>query len=324
MITIKDVANKAGVSVTTVSRVMNNRGPLSEATKKAVHDAMEELGYLPNDVARALGKNSMNIIGLIIPGLKHPFFGEMVHEFEYYAHERDYKLMVFATEYDTEKEKRCINLMRRNMVDGIIYASHSVGGDFQKGIHIPAVIVENEFNGIPAILSDNVQGGTMAARHLIARGCRNLVHITGRRKQYVRPDSRTGAFLAECERSHVPCKVYYTTRDMFVQMEYSEVIGQVFGENPDMDGIFASSDIIGAQCMQAALSLGYRIPEQIKIVGYDDTCISHLTYPPMTTVRQNLKEIVRTAVDTLMDLIEGKEVEAVQKISVAFIERRTT
>lgn len=324
MVTIKDVANKAGVSVTTVSRVMNNRGPLSETTKRAVHDAMDELGYLPNDVARALGRKRLNIIGLILPNLKHPFFGEMLHEFEYYAHMRDYKLMVFATDYDTEKEKRCIDLMRRNMVDGIIYASYSVGGDFREGICIPSVILENEFNGIPAILSDNAQGGTMAAKHLIARGCRNLIHIAGRKKPHVEPDSREGAFVAECERSHIPCKVYYTTPDMFVQMEYSEVIGQVFGENPCMDGIFASSDLIGAQCMQTALSFGYRIPEQLKIVGYDDTCISRLTYPPMTTVRQNLKEMVRISMDTLTELIEEKEVPAVQKIPVMFIERRTT
>lgn len=73
MATIKDVASKAGVSITTVSRVMNDRGPLSEATKKAVHDAMEELGYFPNDVARALGKSSLNIMGLIVPTIKHPF-----------------------------------------------------------------------------------------------------------------------------------------------------------------------------------------------------------------------------------------------------------
>ena len=103
MATIKDVASKAGVSITTVSRVMNDRGPLSEATKKAVHDAMEELGYFPNDVARALGKNSLNIMGLIVPTIKHPFFGELAHACEDETYRRGYKLMVVASDYNEEK-----------------------------------------------------------------------------------------------------------------------------------------------------------------------------------------------------------------------------
>ena len=115
MATIKDVASKAGVSITTVSRVMNDRGPLSEATKKAVHDAMEELGYFPNDVARALGKNSLNIMGLIVPTIKHPFFGELVHACEDETYRRGYKLMVVASDYNEEKEKRCMDILRRNM-----------------------------------------------------------------------------------------------------------------------------------------------------------------------------------------------------------------
>ena len=105
MATIKDVASKAGVSITTVSRVMNDRGPLSEATKKAVHDAMEELGYFPNDVARALGKNSLNIMGLIVPTIKHPFFGELVHACEDETYRRGYKLMVVASDYNEKKRK---------------------------------------------------------------------------------------------------------------------------------------------------------------------------------------------------------------------------
>ena len=93
---------------------------------------------------------------------------------------------------------------------------------------------------------------------------------------------------------------------------------------PDMDGIFPSSDIIAAQCIQMAGTLGYRIPEDIKIVGYDDICLSRLLYPPLTTVHQDIKGLAKTAMDTVEELIEGKQVPESQVVSVSFIERKTT
>lgn len=325
MVTIKDVAVKAGVSVTTVSRVMNNRGPLSESTKKAVYDAMEELDYLPNDLARALGKNSLNLIGLIVPSIRHPYFAQLVHQFEYECSLREYKLIVFACDYDYEKEKRCIELMRRTMVDGIIYTSHSEGKDFLENLQVPAVTLENRFAGLPAILSDNRQGGYLAARHLIARECKNLICIGGQLDLRLPSDERINSFRRECEKQGVPCKVYSATDAMLSEMEYGNLISQVFTENPDMDGIFASSDVIAAQCIQAATAFGYKIPEQLKIVGFDDIFMSRLMNPPLTTVRQNTNDMVKAAVEVLMMLMEGKkDVPETQTIPITFVERRTT
>ena len=324
MATIKDVASKAGVSITTVSRVMNDRGPLSEATKKAVHDAMEELGYFPNDVARALGKNSLNIMGLIVPTIKHPFFGELVHACEDETYRRGYKLMVVASDYNEEKEKRCMDILRRNMVDGIFYASHFLSREFLEALRVPAVTLNNEFSGLPVIHSDDVQGGYMAARHLIGKGCKCMVHISGQQDLHLSADVRMTAFIKECERQGVACKVYSASEQMLWDMEYMPLINRIFMENPDMDGIFASSDIIAAQCIQMAGTLGYRIPEDIKIVGYDDICLSRLLYPPLTTVHQDIKGLAKTAMDTVEELIEGKQVPESQVVSVSFIERKTT
>lgn len=324
MATIKDVASRAGVSITTVSRVMNDRGPLSEATKKAVHKAMDELGYLPNDVARALGKNSLNIIGLIVPTIRHPFFGELVHTCEDETYRRGYKLMVVASDYNEEKEKRSIDILRRNMVDGILYSSHFLNKEFLEELRVPAVTLNNEFSALPAIRSDDVQGGYMAARHLIGKGCKKMIHISGQQDLHLTADLRMTAFTKECERQGVPCKVYSANEQMLWDMEYSSLINQIFIENPDMDGIFASSDIIAAQCIQMAGVLGYKIPEDIKIVGYDDICLSRLLYPPLTTVRQNVSGLVKTAMDTVCDLIAGKKVPESQLVPVTFIERKTT
>ena len=210
------------------------------------------------------------------------------------------------------------------MVDGIIYASHSMDSDFLGDIHVPTVMVDNMFPGLPTIMSDNVQGGYLAARHLIARGCRNMIAISGQEDLHLEADQRTEYFAKECERQGVSYKLYSADEEMLREMEYSSLISRIFNENPDMDGIFASSDIIAAQCIQAAAVFGYRIPENLKIVGYDDICLSRLIYPPLTTVRQNIKDLVKTAMATMIALIEGKEVPATQIIPVTFVERRTT
>src|SRR5690606_7773253 len=126
MPTIRDVAERAGVSVTTVSRVLNNRGYISEATRRKVYQAMKELDYQPNEVARSLFRKRSNIIGLIVPTVEHPFFGELTFQVETYAYSRGYKVLVCNSQLNAAKEQEYIGMLRRNQVDGIIMASHTL------------------------------------------------------------------------------------------------------------------------------------------------------------------------------------------------------
>ena len=119
MPTIKDVAERAGVSVTTVSRVLNNRGYISQATRTKVYQAMEELDYQPNEVARSLFRKRSKIIGLIVPTVAHPFFGELTSYLETYAYSRGYKVLICNSQLDASKEQEYIGMLRRNQVDGI-------------------------------------------------------------------------------------------------------------------------------------------------------------------------------------------------------------
>lgn len=158
-VTIKDVAEKVGVSVTTVSRVLNNRGYLSESLKQKVNDAMEELNYHPSEVARSLLRKKSNIIGLILPDISHPFFGEVTKHIEAYAYEQGYKLMLCNSLHHKKKEKEYIDLLRASRVDGIIMGSHTMSVNDYKSINLPLVSLDRQISkSIPFIASDNYQG----------------------------------------------------------------------------------------------------------------------------------------------------------------------
>ncbi|NLL09128.1 MAG: LacI family transcriptional regulator, partial [Firmicutes bacterium] len=180
MPTIRDVAEKAGVSVTTVSRVLNNRGYISEATRKKVYKAMEELDYQPNEVARSLFRKRSNIIGLIVPTVAHPFFAELTAYVETYAYARGYKVLICNSQLDASKEQEYVGMLRRNQVDGIIMASHTLEVEEYKKLNLPVVTFERFIsNRIPYVTSDNYQGGKLAVELLLERGCKMIAHMCG-------------------------------------------------------------------------------------------------------------------------------------------------
>ncbi|KPV56532.1 LacI family transcriptional regulator, partial [Paenibacillus sp. A3] len=159
-VTIKDIAEKVGVSVTTISRVLNNRGYLSDDLKKKVHEAMEEMNYQPNELARSLSRKKSNVIGLIIPDISHPFFGQITKHIEYYAYKHGYKLMLCNSLLNKKKEKEYIDLLRASQVDGIIMGSHTMSVKEYTSIKLPLVTLDRQISkSIPCISSDNYSGG---------------------------------------------------------------------------------------------------------------------------------------------------------------------
>ncbi len=325
MSTIKDVASKAGVSIATVSRVLNNRGAISEATRKAVFQAMEELDYHPNEVARSLGKQRSKIIGLILPPLAHQFYAELATSIEDAAYRHGYKLMLCNSFFDSEKEKSYVEMLRRNMVDGIIVGSHTGETDYFKNSRLPIVSVETIISDdIPAVVSDNFQGGSLATRHLLAKGCKNLVHISGELRLKLSSDERADAFQKLCEQAGVRHHIFEATEQMLRDLNYSEIVARIFHEIPDVDGIFASSDIIAAECVKTCAALGYRVPEDVKIVGFDGISFSKMFHPPLTTIRQDIPALGLECVRQLLTSIAGDDVQKRTVLPVNLIERKTT
>lgn len=327
MATLKDVAKEAGLTVTTVSRVLNNRGYISEDAKRKVAEAVKKLNYQPNEVARSLQNKSSNMIGVIMPHITHPYFAEMISYLEQAAYEKGCKILLFNSQGKTERETEFINTCKACRVAGIILSSGTVTFDREVSIGMPIVTLERFWDNtsIASVECDNYQGGVLAARKLIDCGCRHIVHIGSLNPDILMPaDYRSEGFRETCESFGIDFVEAYTDPAEFDEMNYEDTLEQIFREHPEVDGIFANSDVIAVQALQVCRKLNISIPEQLKLVSFDDSSIAVMTAPKLTTIHQPIKELAYMAVDLLMSASEGNMVPKRTILPVSLIERETT
>ncbi len=325
MTNIKDVAKLSGVSVTTVSRVLNDKGYISQKTRDAVMKAMQELNYQPNEVARTLFSRQSHLLGLIIPTISHPFFAKLTRYIEFYASAKGYKVILCNSLMQKEKEREYLDMLSRHQVDGIIMGSHTLDVGNFKTIGLPVITLDRQISEkIPFVSSDNYSGGVMAAEHLIAKGCRNLVHISGNLKLSMLSNRRYDGFKSVCERENIPFVLYQTDANALGEDSYAEIVRKSFEEHPETDGVFASSDIIAAEVIRYSEKCGKNIPEEIKIVGYDDTDLARYMHPQITSVAQPIESIAKYTVEYLISEILGEVVPSQTILEVSLSERETT
>lgn len=325
MANIKDVAREANVSVATVSRVMNNRGYLSDEIRSKVEEAMKKLNYQPNDLARSLHRQKSNILGLIVPSVSHPFFGEVARRFEYCAHQGGYRLMICNSLQNRDKEREYIDMLKRSQVDGILMGSHLLDTGDYEGLSLPIISLDRQLGGtIPYICCDNEQGGELAAEHLLSLGCKNLVHISGNLDVKMLSNRRTDAFLRVCREANAPCAAYELPDSSVTDFHEEDVIQRILEENPLADGVFATSDVTAATVVAQAHRLGRKVPGDLKVVGFDGNLISTLTYPKLTTLVQPLDSICGYAFELLERMIAGAPVPNKTVLPVTLIARGST
>ncbi|MGN7455985.1 LacI family DNA-binding transcriptional regulator [Paenibacillus pasadenensis] len=325
MATIHDVAARAGVSVTTVSRVMNDRGYISEATRAKVRRAMDELGYEPSEIARSLLRKQSHVFGLIVPTTAHPFFGELTHHVEAAACERGYKLMLCHSGFDASKERELLGLLARNRVDGIILGSHELDVEEYRKLKAPMASFDRRLSpDIPWFTSDNEQGGRLAAEHLIERGCSRLIMVSGRYKPDMFTAGRASGFLQAARAAGVQADIVETVGDALDETGYPKLMARVLKQHPRADGLFFTSDLMAAYALRACAEAGWRVPERIKLVGYDDSGVSRWLQPGLTTIRQPLADMAALAVDCLVRQLEGIPLEPARPLPVTLVQRGTT
>ena len=340
MATLKDVARETGLTVTTVSRVLNNRGYISEETREKVYEAMKKLNYRPNEVARSLSKKSTNTIGVIVPHIRHPYFSELISNLENEASKRGYKMILCNSQEKENKEREYLEMCTSNRVAGIVLCSAGVAVEEFQGSNIPLITIERYMeNGTASVECDNRQGGKLAAEHLIACGCKNLLHISGVYETAMPADNRALGFIEVCEKAGVSHWEVATNTYQYNNLEYHDFLEEVLKENyhvdntaendencgkSRIDGIFASSDLIAAQVLQVCSKLGIRVPEDIKLVGFDDVNISSLTTPRITTIHQPIKEIAELTLELLINAQDGKTVAKRSLLPVSLVKREST
>ncbi len=325
MATIKDVAALSGVTVTTVSRMLNERGYVSEKTKNKIKKAMKELNYQPNEIARSLSTKKSKIIGLIVPSASNHFFCKVIDAVEHHASQHGYKLLLCNSNHDNTKELEYFNMLNANKVAGVIVASHTQ--DLGNSIKTDALVISIDrviSSQIPSVCSDNYQGGVLAAEHLIERGCKKLAHVSGSLYLNMDANKRYYGFREVCEKRGVPYILLDASEEQFLSMAYEDIVAGLLDQNPDVDGIFTSNDILAAQVIQACYARGICIPEQMKIVGYDDIDVCKLCTPQITTIHQAIRDICQYAVESIVFKSEKRAIPNSVTFPVSLIKRGTT
>ena len=326
MATIRDVAAEAGLSVGTVSRILNNRGYISPKAREKVECAMRKLKYQPNEIARSLSQSNSSMVGIIIPTLLNPYFPTLLKYLDDELEASGMQPLVFVSDGDDEKEIRFLDKCKKNRVSGIILCSGNFKAVRLVDYGVPVVSIERQgLDGAISVVCDNYNGGILAAEHLIEKGCRHPVMIAGDQDEAMPADGRVCGFEARIGSGGLAARVYHATKEMFHSQDYRGLVRTVFDENPDMDGLFCSSDIIAGTAVQEAGDRAISIPSSLKVIGFDDTWYSSSITPMLTTIRQPVKEMAMIAISSLEAAWKaGSFPSSTIKLGVSLIARAST
>ena len=300
--TLADVAALAGVSVATVSRVLNNRGYLSQATKDRVASAIEQLNYRPNEVARALHGSRTRTVGLIVPTVANPFFGELAEGVERALAGPGYRLLLCNSLGAADAEHEYLRQLEGRRVDGIITSAHNELIPDYATSRLPIVAVDRPLpRGIPNVRADNYRGGELAAELLLDSGCQRPALFTSRlgeqnMRQQGYEDALARRGVEPLERAVVFGPLGPQRRDAI----YAALDAWL----PQADGVFATDDVTACIIADWIKAQGGQIPADYKLVGFDGTATVRTAAPWLATVRQPIAEIANTAVQLLVDLME--------------------
>lgn len=319
-ITMKEVARHAGVGVGTVSRVLNN-GSVKDSTRKRVEASMKELNYQPDFYARGLKTNKTNTVALILPSVWHPFFSEFAFHVENQLELKHYKLYLCNSNGNSEKEKEYIQMVTQNKVDGIIGITYSdIDGYISS--NLPFVSIDRYFTEeVIYVTADNSAGGRLAVEELQKRGCKKLAYIGGYQETPNETKSRRKYFEIECNQQQIA----YEVLDMLEPLLDSwNTIETFLLEHESVDGIFTINDSMAMEVCKILKKLGKRVPEDVQVIGFDGQRLSDGEDYLVSTIVQPIEEMAHSAVDLLIDVIEGKEIEKRTVLPVTFGDGGTT
>jgi LacI family transcriptional regulator, sucrose operon repressor len=302
MATLKEVAALAGVTVTTVSRMLNKPDMVSPATIRRIRQAMSDLDYSPNEIARSLSKKTSNFIGLIVPSARNAFFAKVIERMEHHITENGYKLLLCVSNHERKKEFEYFAMLKAHKVTGVIIASHTQDIAERVSFDAPILSIDRVISPqISAVCSDNLNGGRMAAELLIRKGCKRIAYFSGGvTLRGMNASLRLQGFeMALRERGMEPI-IQANTEDRFISMKYEDLITAFFNVHGDIDGAVCSNDILAAEIIRFALRHGIPVPEKLKVVGYDDIDLAELYTPSITSVHQPVNDICRFAVESII------------------------
>jgi DNA-binding LacI/PurR family transcriptional regulator len=312
MPTMKEVARLAGVSIQTVSAIINHKPGITNATRDRVLTAIEQLGYRPYSIARSLRTRQTHSIALIVSDIANPFYATMASAIEDFAHNAGYSVILHNTHDDVDRETAYLQSIAQRWVDGAIIVStrsEVFGLDNLYTAHIPVVAVNHVpsvYTG-PSVTLDNYRAGRLAAEHLVSLGHRRISHITGPSRLYVSREREQGFTEVLNERGLRPSFCASGTGDWGCESGYRAML-QVLDCGQDRpSAVFAANDRMAIGAMRAIYDRGLSIPSDLSIIGLDDIEIAAFTNPPLTTIGQPIIRMALTAVEILIRILSGED-----------------
>jgi LacI family transcriptional regulator, repressor for deo operon, udp, cdd, tsx, nupC, and nupG len=309
MSTIEDVARLAGLSRTTVSRVINNHPYVSEDKRKLVIEAMNKLGYAPNSLARSLRSQKTDIIALLIPRITNPFFSQLVESIEIAASKHGYQLIICQTRYSSEKELNYMNLLKTKQVDGVILAS--IQNDWEvlaPFLDYGPIVLCNEFNeraNVPSVMLNQVHGGYIATKHLLEQGHRRIAYCCGSTRSNVASHREIG-FRKALSEYGIEFDEQYAFRDALHSEDGRRVFHQMMSLSESPTAVFTGSDEVAAGMISEAKKHGCKVPEELAVIGFDNQTITELMEPTITTVHQPVEKMAQKALEIMIEKIRSR------------------
>lgn len=311
MANIRKISELAGVSVATVSRVLNHPETVSEDTRNRILMVMEELNYVPNSIARSLSTNRTSTIGLIIPNILNPLYPSIAKGVEDVFYKKGYNILLSNTEYDASREKDCIEMLLSKKVDGLIICSSILEiADFDIIIKqkVPFVLLGEymEDSDINIVYTDYQLGAYMATTHLIKAGYKTIAHISGPMNRKASVEKLDGYKKALLEAGCKYDEEYIIEGNNQIDGGHL-ALKKILKKKGKPDAIFVANDLMALGAIEAVKVSGYTVPGDIAVVGFDDIEVASLVEPKLTTVTHPVYRMGLTAARLLLDNILNEE-----------------
>jgi DNA-binding LacI/PurR family transcriptional regulator len=308
-VTIREVARQARVSTATVSRVLNGSGPVAEATRRRVTQAVTELAYEPNAVARSLVSAATHTIGILLPDISNPFFPELVKGVQLLADDRRYTLLLLNTEGDATREASALSTLRGKRVDGVVMVGLTSGPErigAVLGTEIPVVVLDRAMRPgtYTVVRLDHARGAALAMRHLLALGHEKIAYIGGPRGLELSRE-RVGAYRAALRGAGIGVDPRLVLRGDFSEVGGSVAVEHLLASGAAFTAIFAANDLSAIGAIRALRTHGLQVPKDVSVIGFDDIHLAGYVTPALTTIRQPTYAMGRRAAELLIDAVEG-------------------
>ena len=315
MVTIKDIARESGYSVSTVSRVLNNRNDVSPDARKKIEEVVAKFNFVPNNNAKHLKQNNSKAIGVLVKGISNMLFASVVEEIQRMIEKTEYTLVVSYLDEDADEVEQAILLCRERKPLGLLF----LGGNPEyfhrefSGVDVPCVLVTNRanemhFENLSSVATDDIAAARCAVDQLFVAGHRRIGILGG---DFDKSYTSHQRFLG-CEQSFSEHGAVLDVEHCYEKARFSfgsacRAMKRLIGKFPDVTAVFAMSDVMAIGAIRALRDLGYRVPEDVSVIGFDGTSLAEYYNPKLATIKQQHQKLANRSIEILFGQIELKK-----------------